>query len=87
MSCQSTYHLRYQCNVDAYVQSIYTWSPDCPDEAKSLGLTCMPMLWSNAADKVSAFQSTVTQGYSNWAMAFNECVHFSLCSNFCSLSD
>ena len=87
MSWQSILCHYCQSNADASVQSIYTWGPDIPDEAKSLGLTPMPMLWSNGGDKTSAFQSTVTQGYANWAMGFNECVHFPLFPNFLSVSD
>ncbi|OCB84466.1 hypothetical protein A7U60_g8452 [Sanghuangporus baumii] len=54
------------------VQYIYTWSEQCPSLASELGLTCMPMLWGNAADKLESFKSTVVAGYANIAMGFNE---------------
>ncbi|KAL5508363.1 hypothetical protein ACEPAH_5982 [Sanghuangporus vaninii] len=54
------------------VQYIYTWSEQCPSLAKELGLTCMPMLWGNAQDKLDSFKSTVVAGYANIAMGFNE---------------
>jgi len=49
---------------------LYTWTPACPDSAKSLGIGCAPMLWG--WNQVSQFQSTVKAGYSNIAMAINE---------------
>ncbi|KAH8113377.1 glycosyl hydrolase catalytic core-domain-containing protein [Phellopilus nigrolimitatus] len=54
------------------VQYIYTWSESCPDQSWQLNLECMPMLWSNAGDKVAAFQSKVKAGYAKFAMGFNE---------------
>ncbi|KAI5120512.1 hypothetical protein M0805_000097 [Coniferiporia weirii] len=58
--------------VNNNVNYIYTWSEQCPSEAASLGLTCMPMLWGDASDKLSAFKSTVTAGYAHIALGFNE---------------
>ncbi|KAL5527278.1 hypothetical protein ACEPAG_6069 [Sanghuangporus baumii] len=54
------------------VQYIYTWSEQCPSLAKEIGLTCMPMLWGNAPDKLESFKNTVVAGYANIAMGFNE---------------
>ena len=52
--------------------SFYNWGPDIPSNCGELGLTCIPMLWSNAGDKVSAFQSVVKAGYANYVLGFNE---------------
>lgn len=27
------------------LRSLYTWAPECPSNAQSLGITCCPMLW------------------------------------------
>jgi hypothetical protein len=50
--------------------SIYTWAPACPSNAKSLGITCCPMLWG--WDQVSQFQSEVSGSSPECAMGPNE---------------
>jgi hypothetical protein len=50
--------------------SLYTWSPDVPDDAH--GLNLIPMLWG--PDQVAEFQAKVKPGYANIALGFNECV-------------
>ncbi|TDL16218.1 hypothetical protein BD410DRAFT_755621 [Rickenella mellea] len=57
--------------VAGHTGHIYTWGPQGP--SNRLGLTFMPMLWSDASDKVAAFQNLVKPGYANVAMGFNEC--------------
>ncbi|TFK56114.1 glycoside hydrolase [Heliocybe sulcata] len=49
---------------------LYTWSPDIPDEARSLGFEVVPMLWGE--NQVSEFSQKVVKGYANYVLGFNE---------------
>lgn len=57
--------------VAGHTGHIYTWGPQGPSNRQ--GLTFMPMLWSDAGNKVAEFQKLVKPGYANVAMGFNEC--------------
>lgn len=57
----------------SHTQFLYTWDSIAPTNAAGLGFNFMPMLWSNAADKVANFQKLVVKGYATHAMGFNEC--------------
>jgi hypothetical protein len=49
---------------------IYTWSPEIPELARTLGFTPIPQLWGD--DQVSDFKSKVVKGYANMVLGFNE---------------
>ncbi|KAJ7591229.1 glycosyl hydrolase catalytic core-domain-containing protein [Mycena floridula] len=49
---------------------LYTWSPDCPSNAKAAGFECVPMLWG--WNQVGDFQSKVVKGYANYVLGPNE---------------
>jgi len=49
---------------------LYTWSPHCPSNAKSLGFECVPMCWG--WKQVDDFQKTAVEGYAKYAMGPNE---------------
>lgn len=50
---------------------IYPWSPDCPDNAKSLGMKCCPQLWGwQHLDNFIA--KTSQPGFSDCAIGMNE---------------
>jgi len=49
---------------------LYTWSPECPSNAKSLGFECVPMCWG--WKQVENFQKTAIEGYAKYAMGPNE---------------
>ncbi|THH09059.1 hypothetical protein EW145_g2277 [Phellinidium pouzarii] len=50
----------------------YSWTPEGPSDASSLGVKFIPMLWSDAPDRVADFQSKVVKGYAEYVLAFNE---------------
>jgi len=52
------------------VNWLYTWSPDIPDSARSLGFEVVPMLWGE--NQVSEFSQKVVKGYANYVLGFNE---------------
>lgn len=49
---------------------LYTWSPDIPELALTLGFTPVPQLWG--WNQVSDFQSKVKAGYANYVLGMNE---------------
>lgn len=49
---------------------LYTWSPDIPSDAKSLGFTPVPQLWG--WNQVDDFKKKVVKGYSNVVLGCNE---------------
>jgi len=49
---------------------LYTWSPDCPSNAKAAGFECVPMLWG--WKQVDEFKSKVVKGYANYVLGVNE---------------
>jgi hypothetical protein len=52
------------------VGALYTWSPELPPLAKSLGFNAIPMLWGE--DQIDDFARLVVQGYANTVLGFNE---------------
>lgn len=52
------------------VSTIYTWAPECPSNAQSLGITCCPMLWG--WDQVGQWQSDVMNTSPSCVMGPNE---------------
>jgi hypothetical protein len=52
------------------VNGLYTWTPDCPSNAKSLGFECFPMLWG--WNQESHFKSVVKPGYAKTVLGMNE---------------
>ncbi|THV03277.1 glycoside hydrolase [Dendrothele bispora CBS 962.96] len=49
---------------------LYTWSPSIPDLARQLGFDPWPMLWGR--NQIDEFTKTVTAGYANVVLGFNE---------------
>lgn len=49
---------------------IYTWSPEIPSDAKTLGLTPVPQLWG--WNQVDSFKKTVVKGYATHVLGMNE---------------
>jgi len=50
---------------------LYTWSPDCPDNAASLGFECVPMLWGYHQES-DFVRLTNQDGYAHNALFVNE---------------
>jgi len=53
-----------------HVSFIYTWTPEYPASAPSLGLEAMPMLWGY--NQANDFKNRVVKGYANVVLGMNE---------------
>lgn len=62
--------------IELLVNSLYSWSPRFPSNAKSLGFKPIPML--HDTNQIADFQSVVVQGYSDVVLGMNEYVSCSL---------
>jgi hypothetical protein len=59
-------------SIHSALSSLYTWSPDIPQEAINYGLTVAPMLWGY--NQIDDFQTLVVAGYASYVLGMNECV-------------